>query len=211
MAGQRYDHLLEIVDRVRPRSIIEIGVARIVRAREMSERALAQGEPVHYIGYDVFETMPPEFHEAAYNHKRVEPVHWCRKKLWHVQQRYPLFTYDLVVGDTRFTLHNKPVVADMAFIDGDHRVECIRGDYRALAGCKVVCFDDYFTADERGIPDTKKYGCNRVIDELSKDSKLKIEVLRQADPGKEAGASQIVAVWQASCYVPPQVDQLHSQ
>ncbi len=197
-AVTRYDQLLTLIDDLTPYSIIEIGVARAVRARTMTARALLHVHKVIYTGYDVFDTEDEEFHRLAYNHKTTECLSWCSSKMRHAakaaRKQGKSLDYRFVVGDTRKTLHGRKVKADFVFIDGDHRVETIRGDYRALRKSRVIAFDDYFEADDRGIPDISRYGCNMVVDEARKNPKVTIEILPHADPCKIEGQSKLAVI-----------------
>lgn len=202
----RYDVIFDLIDEVKPRSIIEIGVARAVRAKEMSARAMRHHKHFHYIGYDVFDSVgeyntpkAQEFHKQAHNHKRVESRRWCLRKLQNMAEgrhspAYPGFTFRLIEGRTQDTLHGKNVGADLVFIDGDHRTEVIRADYAAVRSSKLVIFDDYFIADERGCPDTEKFGCNKVLDDFD-PANMRWEWSQKADPCADKGKSQLLIVW----------------
>jgi hypothetical protein len=111
-----------------------------------------------------------------------------------VQQEHPGLRFDLIVGDTRQTLHGCEHRADFAFIDGDHRVDAIRGDYAALASCLVVVFDDYYRTDTDGrCPDLDLYGANTVVDTLAADG-ASVQILPQGDPCKHGGLSHLAVV-----------------
>lgn len=182
--AKRYEQMLALVDEIRPKSIIEVGVHRGMRAKMLCEHATKYGR-VTYTGFDVFDLSDPEFQEAALNGKgmpsksiaesRLDPLTWL--------------SYSFVVGDTRETLHDKPRHADFAFIDGDHRVDAIRGDYEALKSCKVVVFDDYYVGD--GKPDLTLYGANAVVDALPPEL---VEILPLGDECKHGGFSHLAVV-----------------
>jgi hypothetical protein len=206
----RYDQLLALIDQHKPDAIVEVGVHRAVRAVAMSERALRHHRKVQYIGFDVFETMGQKFQEEALNGKGMPTEAHARHQLKRAQNvakanRTELDVY-LVVGDTRKTLHGmgghpEGVVippwgstTTLAFIDGDHRVECIRADYEALKECPVVVFDDYYCPDARGTTvDLVKYGANAVVAELEHYG-AKVEVLPAADPCKHGGVIKLAVV-----------------
>lgn len=204
----RYDLIYDLIDEVKPRSIIEIGVARVVRAKEMSARAMRHRDQFHYIGYDVFDSVgefnSPEarrFHREVHNHKRVESRHWCMRKLQNMVDgrhgpAYPGFTFRLIQGRTQDTLHGKNVEADLVFIDGDHRLETIRKDYAAVKNSRLVIFDDYFIADERGCPDVTKFGCNGVLDDFDLPH-VHWEWSKSADPCADKGKSKLLIVWRS--------------
>lgn len=186
----RYDQLLTLIDECKPKTIVEVGVAQGERAKVMVLRALQHRSDVHYVGYDVFETKNAAFHAAAFNKKKVAPVAECTRMMNDVTTAHPGFTFCFVIGDTRETLHGDRVMADLAFIDGDHRVEAIAGDYEALKGSRVVVLDDYYSADERGRPDTETVGCNRLVDRLNGAA----TILPAADPVRGGGRVQMVLV-----------------
>lgn len=180
--AKRYDQLVELVRKEQPRVIVEVGVHRAMRARAMCE---AVKGPVHYIGYDVFDTLGEKYQEEALNGKGMTTEAKARHRLEALKAENPGFTYEFVIGDTRDTLHARTVECDFAFIDGDHRVDAIRGDYAALSGAKVVVFDDYYSGKS---PDLTKYGANVVADEAG------AEVLPVGDQCKHGGISHLAVV-----------------
>lgn len=180
--AKRYEKLIELVRKEQPRVIVEVGVHRAMRARAMCE---AVDGPVHYIGYDVFDTLGAQYQEDALNGKGMTTEAKARNRLEALKSVKDGFTYEFVIGDTRDTLHGRTVECDFAFIDGDHRVDAIRGDYAALAGAKVVVFDDYYCGAG---PDLALYGANTVADEAG------AEVLPHGDVCKHGGISHLAVV-----------------
>lgn len=186
----RYDHLLTLIDEIKPRVVVEVGVAKAERAVAMCERALQYRDDVEYVGYDVFDTKDAAFHAAAYNLKKVASVDVCRDRMAALKHRHKKFCYWFIVGDTRQTLKDNSVVADLAFIDGDHRIEAIRSDYAALKASTVVVLDDYYTRDEQGCPDIDKVGCNRLVEELGE----RVTLLPTKDKVRHGGNVQMAVV-----------------
>jgi predicted O-methyltransferase YrrM len=187
--AKRYDQLIKIVRERQPRTIVEIGVHRGIRARKMCE---AVDGPVHYIGYDVFETMGEAFQEAALNGKGEPTEAAARARLDELKRHKHDFTYEFIVGDTRETLHGKEVEADLVFIDGDHRIEAIIGDFLAVADSKVIALDDWYKPGKNGaLPDLQKFGAN-IIGSLHDGH---IEVLPHGDECKHGGVSHIAVVY----------------
>lgn len=185
--AKRYDQLLALIDEARPRIIVEVGTHRAVRARLMIKRALRHRSEVRYIGYDVFETAGPEFHRAALNGKGVATAARAHRVLRNIG-----VDYELIVGDTRKTLHGRMVAADFAFIDGDHRVDAIAGDFAALAACRMVVFDDYFRPGGTGtMPDLRCFGANAVVDALNP---AQVDVLPIGDVCRDGGLSYLAVV-----------------
>jgi len=190
--AKRYDQMLALIEKVKPIRIVEIGVHHGIRAHRLCRKALELSTSVRYTGYDVFDTMTAEFQEAALNGKGMPSETEARSRL---DQLKPDLKYELVIGDTRDTLHRKSVEADFCFIDGDHRVDAVRGDYLALASSNCIVFDDYYRADKRGaMPDLTKYGANQVIEELSAKG-MRVEILPHGDTCKHGGVSYLAVVW----------------
>lgn len=183
-------------------SIVEVGVHRGLRAARMLEAALSSHKHrVTYKGYDVFETRDKAFHEAAMNGKGIAAQQEAASRLRDVARRLGArgrTDCTLVVGDTRDTLHGRAVDPDVAFIDGDHRLECIRGDYDALRGARIVVFDDYYIAGADGEPtpiDLDRFGCNRLVDELAAVEGVSVQLLdKVADPCKHGGRIVLAVV-----------------
>jgi hypothetical protein len=167
----RYDQLIALVNEAKPRIIAEVGTHRAARAVAMCRAALKFHPDVRYIGFDVFETKDAAFHDAAMNGKGIPAKAEAEAALDKIKAEHPGFSYALHVGETSDTLHNKrDVVADLAFIDGDHRLSVILDDYAALAGSVTIALDDYITPGPHGaMPDLNMYGCNRLVDELGFD------------------------------------------
>lgn len=155
----RYHQLRSLIDEAKPSTIVEIGTHAGQRAVMMCLQALQHREKVHYVGYDLFDDANQETNEAEMNGKGGAPIDIARKQLEKVGGIHPQFTFDLIKGNTRDTLHGKDVVADFVFIDGGHSVETISGDFLAVGGSKVIVLDDYYTAGA----DTNKFGCNLVV------------------------------------------------
>ena len=169
MSKNRYAQLLEIIDRHKPRTIVEVGTWNGDRAVEMAERALTHMPEVFYWGFDLFDEATAETDARELN---VKP-HWgleeVTKKLEAVKARHEGFNFSLVRGDTRLTLKamEDSASVDLAFIDGGHSVETVANDYAALKDAAVVVLDDYYTPDGQGrCPDFTKFGCNRLVDEV---------------------------------------------
>lgn len=189
--AKRYEQLIALAAELNPSVIVEVGVHGAIRGARMVEAG--QGTSL-YIGYDVFETRDKDFQRSALNGKGVATEAVARQRLETVRRRRHGFAYRLVVGDTRETLHGTSVEADLVFIDGDHRVEAIEGDYRALMKSKVVVFDDYYRRDHSGrLPDLGRYGANRVVDGLAAEGR-RVEILPIADPTRDGGLSHLAVV-----------------
>jgi methyltransferase family protein len=192
MTKSRYDQFEAIVERVRPSSIAEIGMHRGRRAVFLVGLALRHKPSVSYLGCDIFEAADPEFHRQAMNGKGPAKHSHAVRAMTNIERHYGRhrFGWQIVAGDTRETLHPGSIVVDLAFIDGDHRLETIRSDYAAVAGSRCVVFDDYLSPDAFGLcPDRDSYGANGVVDELN------AEILPHADPCFGGGLSQMAVIY----------------
>jgi hypothetical protein len=190
---KRYDQLLPLIAAIKPLHVVEVGVHRGMRALTMCEVAAEAGGRVVYTGFDVFGTEDEAFHEEALNGKGMPNRAAAERRLESVRERWPSFAWNLVEGDTRKTLHGRRVACDFAFIDGDHRVEVIRGDAAAL-DCPVLVFDDYYQPGADGrLPDLDTYGANQVVEELQLAG-ARVEILPSADLCKHGGVSHLAVV-----------------
>lgn len=179
--AKRYHQMIPIIAALKPKTIIEVGVHRGKRAAMLCLEALRHSSQVNYAGFDVFDTLGDKFQADALNGKGTPTMAQAEASLNPISLQYLRFRYSLTVGDTRETLKNTEIVANFAFIDGDHRVDAIRSDYHALRHCDVVVFDDYYRAGPNGnLPDLSKYGANAVVDELIAQGK-NVEILPTGD------------------------------
>lgn len=190
--AKRYDQMQELVEHVRPERIVEIGVHRGVRAAKMCRWAICSHKsPVEYVGYDVFDTVGNDFHAAALNGKGEPNRDSAERRLGNVSGAGRL-KWQMVVGDTRQTLHGATVRCDFAFVDGDHRVDAIRGDAAAL-DCPLIVFDDYYLPGPNGeLPDLGLYGANAVVEEY-RAAGAAVELLPHKDRCNH-GAYAVLAV-----------------
>lgn len=159
MRVRRYTRLVQLVAFNKPKRIIEIGTHSGRNAEVICREALKHFETVHYTGYDLFDEASDETNARELNGKGAGSEADARQRLDGIKSEHPGFSYELVKGDTRITLHGTEQRADFVFIDGGHSVETIHGDYEAVKHSRLIVFDDYYTS---GI-DTAKFGCNAVL------------------------------------------------
>lgn len=174
----RYDELLELIDKYKPQSIVEIGVWNGANAIRMIKRAQRYNK-VTYTGYDLFEDATEETDLKEFNvkgHNRVRAVAAYIAAETGVQP-------NLIKGDTNQTLQ-MGVEADFVFLDGGHSVGTIKHDYECVCLSKVVVLDDYYTDG----PDTNKFGCNNLVYTFPH------ELGQIKDPVKGGGFTQLVVV-----------------
>ncbi|MCG7944954.1 MAG: class I SAM-dependent methyltransferase [Candidatus Thiodiazotropha taylori] len=153
----RYEYLVDLVRFQKPKTIVEIGLARGVNSCAMMNVA---PKDAHFIGYDVFDTMPPEWHKMVGNGKKVDSQQMIESKLKRFTNNITL-----VAGLTEDTLWNNPVDTDFTFIDGDHRIDAIRKDFEAI-NSKIYVFDDYYPDGIHSGFSIDEFGCNAIVEKL---------------------------------------------
>jgi hypothetical protein len=179
----RYSQLEGVMEAVRPKTMIEVGVWSGWRGVEAALMAQSMGTSLHYRGYDVFDQIPDKDFDGR--EKNVKPhfsIQSVVSLLELAKHLIPSFTYELVVGDTNKTLQSDE--AELVFLDGGHAVETIAHDYLAVSGSKVILFDDYYV----GEIDTSIYGCNRVLEGLPH------LILPASDPVAGGGAAHFAVM-----------------
>jgi hypothetical protein len=160
----RYQYLLLGLCIVSPKSIIEVGLSRGIRAFQMIQFAKKYNSDIEYTGYDVFDTKDANWHKLVGNGKKVEAKSVIEKNLKVLTNNI-----QLVQGMTSETLWPHPNKADYVWLDGDHRLESIKKDFEALRESKVIVFDDYYPTGEHEGFHIDKYGCNKIIETLDEN------------------------------------------
>lgn len=182
----RYNFLIDVINKIKPKSIIEIGVHSGKRAEAMCGHALIHCKSLTYTGYDLWQDL--EEHDLVSNGKGPSHIKTVDKKLAGLRRNCPLFNYQLIKGDTAITL--KPDTrADLVFIDGDHRDWAIQRDYDRSSSSPVIVLDDYYNPPIIGlgannlIVDSSK--CVQIIksDDRIKNSKNRINLMLITDKG----------------------------
>lgn len=189
----RYAQLEDLVDEVKPARIVEVGVHTGRRSVLMCTRALLHVPEVHFVGYDVFDTMTDEFQLEALNGKGATSFDRFKNTMDTRLPSTGRVSWEVIIGNTRETLHPFQIEADFAFIDGDHRAEVIAGDFAAIRGAaRMVVFDDYFRPDFKDrLPDLDVYGANKIVDALPKSM---VEILPRSDQSRYGGVSHLAVV-----------------
>ena len=155
--NMRYEYLIDIIEYLEPKSIIEIGVAEGKNAEEMLRKT---GNGTKYTGYDVFDFTDKIFHNLVGNGKMV----LSEKEIF---SKLSILSGDVTLhkGMTQDTLWPKGDKADLVWLDGDHRIEAIRKDFDAVKKSRVIVLDDYYIEDNQQWS-IDKYGCNELVKSL---------------------------------------------
>ena len=160
--NSRYQYLLLGLCIVSPKSIIEVGISRGIRAYQMIQLAKKYNSDIKYTGYDVFDTKDADWHELVGNGKKVESKLAIETKLKTLTNNI-----NLVQGMTSETLWPHPNKADYVWLDGDHRLDSIKKDFESLKESRVIVFDDYYSTGEHGGFHIEKYGCNKIVESFN--------------------------------------------
>ena len=187
----RYSQIIDVINEVKPKKILEVGTWNGVRAVEMCQAALVHSTNVSYLGFDLFEDATSETDAHELN---VKP-HAKKDDIKHnLTVQLPACTVSLVSGNTNITLQGFKGEYDFAFIDGGHSLETVQNDGENTNHIPVRLFDDYYSPDNQGkLPDITKFGCNHFIDSLDK-SQFEITILPKIDRIRGGGFNQIVKV-----------------
>jgi hypothetical protein len=166
----RYEYLIDLFSRRRPRSLIEIGVWRGDRAIQFLEAGV---DLERYVGFDLFEDLSNVL-------AGKEKMGLCTATRFadvqaRIQQarREGRPSVELIAGRTdetmpEFARRIGPPV-EFIYIDGGHSLETIRNDWtyseKMLAPNGMVVFDDYY-------PNEASRGAKQMVDELVQDDRF---------------------------------------
>ena len=143
--AKRYDQLLEEIDNLRPKTILEIGTNDGTNAVRLIKRASLYQNDVVYFGFDMFEVM----NEANFLREFALQVP-TQNKVEQYLVRNKCKRLHLFPGNTVETLRiekERLPKMDLVFIDGGHSQETVASDWKNVQDLlhkdSVVFFDDY--------------------------------------------------------------------
>lgn len=166
----RYAQLIEVIQALKPRNIVEIGTWSGNRAIQMIQEA-SKYNRVSYQGFDLFETQTGrELHSEL--SKPGWPQEVVKRRLGATDAEV-----NLIMGNTHDTLSENLIdVIDFCFIDGGHSERTIKNDWdhvrRKLHPNSVVVFDDYY----HGVKPVG-IGCNALYNELLSNPNYVVNLL----------------------------------
>ena len=164
MLNTRYDYMLSVVQIIKPKKLIEVGISRGIRAAQLIQLSQKFNHDIEYLGFDVFDTKDSEFHRIVGNGKKVASMQQIYEFLSKSCERV-----SLIQGTTEETLWGKSFQGDLVFIDGDHRLESITKDFESLKNSKLIVLDDYYINGQYKEFDTKYYGCNGLVNKFNRE------------------------------------------
>lgn len=185
----RYSQLLDVIDEIRPRRIVEIGVWKGDTALRMIQQA-AKWRPMKdivYQGFDLFEEQT-----LGDVRREFSKGYWFQEV---IQRRLNATGAGvmLVKGYTRDTLPQYlDPSADLYFVDGGHSEETIETDgtfvLENMSDGAVAIFDDYYLSNAPA-----GMGCNKFIASLPRE-KYAVTLLpktTQTQDGPEIGMVKV--------------------
>jgi hypothetical protein len=166
----RYKQLIDIVQRKKPKSIMEIGVYTGQRALEMIEAASAccDREEITYYGFDLFEMIDLSIVSSELSKKPLTEEA-IKKKLYKSGAKF--FLYKGFSNNTLpIFIAKNDLVIDFVFVDGGHAIETIHSDWlnikQVMSDHTIVIFDDYYVSSPLY---SEKFGCNNLIENLDQN------------------------------------------
>lgn len=181
----RYVLLAHLIADLKPTRIIEVGTWNGERAMIMAGVAMSQNVgPVHYVGFDLFEDGSPATDSQELNVKPHFTEEAVRNRLSEFAAKYSGFSFGLHKGNSRETVEHYVKQTEredyggptFVFIDGGHSVETIQSDFDNLRDlADLIVMDDFY----EGGPDTTKFGCNQIFEELPVEHSV---LLPEKDP-----------------------------
>lgn len=169
----RYKTLIDIVNQLQPKHVVEIGTWNGERAAQFMGVSNC-----YYTGFDLFEDATPETDKAEYNVKKNFEIYEVGEML----ETKGFNKFSLIRGNTNETLKANPILPfDFAFIDGGHSIDTIKNDFdwvwANIEGGGTIILDDYYTPKQEGL------GCNFLIEDYE------LEILDPTDRTAICGVS----------------------
>lgn len=183
---RRYRNLIKTIHRHRYDSILEIGVYRGGRSKEMIETAqlFHPASAIRYYGFDLFEALDAqllqsEFSKVPFPQRDVQTLLDATSAQVHLYQGFSQNTLPVFLQD--WIAKGKPPIG-LVFLDGGHAEETIASDWENVRQVMdmntTVIFDDYYSVDYA--PHIGRVGCQYLIDALDR-TLYDVEILGPED------------------------------
>lgn len=173
--ARRYSQLFNLVEKIKPKNIMEIGVydgENSLKIIKIAQRYNKKDE-INYFGFDLFESLDKRTYDKEIS-KQPLSYDSILNKLKKTNSNISLFK-----GNTLETLpknYKKLPKMDLIIIDGGHSLETINNDWKyclKLMNKKTyVLFDDYWNRLDSG--------CKPLIDSLDR-KKYYVDILPKQD------------------------------
>lgn len=165
---KRYSNILLLIIFYRPKSIIEIGVYKGIRSKEMIQAARIFNKKVEFFGFDLFELINDKIQKKELS-KIPNSKEYTQK---YLSKFGKVRLFKGYTSSTLSKLRNKKV--DFIFIDGGHMVSTIKNDWEKSKKFQkkntIIVFDDFYLKDKKII---KNFGCNNVVNKIPISKYLK--------------------------------------
>ena len=184
------DNFLSLVEKYKPKNVLEIGVFCGVTSRNICELLKTNfGSDFRYYGLDLFgstktssvDEIEPKFLENQKFSNPLKTIYYKFIKKENLNSKISVENFlkkfsqniELIEGDTRVTLEKVPLSEiDFVFLDGGHSYDTVLSDLQKLYdnmknNSKIVC-DDF-----AGI--TKIESVEKAIKDFANNNKIKLE------------------------------------
>lgn len=168
----RYKNIFELIEEIKPKTIMEIGTWNGNHAEQMIRLAQKFNNPITYYGFDLFE----DFNLAK---KEFCPKQPASFKQVNQKIKATGCEYRLIKGNTHNTLASfqcEPV--NFIFMDGGHSLETIHSDWKNIRKFinkdTTVLLDDYYL-------NIDYVGCQNLVKSLISSDKWLVEPLEPID------------------------------
>ena len=172
---KRYSDILLQVIKNRPKNILEIGIYKGKRSKEIIQAAKIFNNKVQFFGFDLFEMINENTIKDELSKKPL-----TEKEIYKNLSKY--CDVRLFKGYSNITLPKiKNIKMDFIFIDGGHKLSTIESDWENCTSLikrgTIIIFDDYYL-DNKEL--SRNFGCNRVVEKIS-DKKFKKKLFYKTD------------------------------
>ena len=184
------DNFLSLVEKYKPKNVLEIGVFCGVTSRNICELLKTNfGSDFRYYGLDLFgstktssvDEIEPKFLENQKFSNPLKTLYYNFIKKENLNSKISVQNFlkkfsqniELIEGDTRVTLEKVPLSEiDFVFLDGGHSYDTVLSDLQKLYdnmknNSKIVC-DDF-----AGI--TKIESVEKAVKDFANNNKIKLE------------------------------------
>ena len=178
---KRYSDILIEVLKTKPKKIVEIGIYKGKRSKEIIQAAKIFNDQVEFYGFDLFEMIKENIIKNELSKKPLS-----KKEIYTNLSKY--CKVKLFKGYSNYTLPKlKNVKADFIFIDGGHRVKTIQTDWekclKLIQKGTVIIFDDFYLENKKLI---ENFGCNKIVNGIS-GKKFKKKLFNKTDKFSHQG------------------------
>ena len=196
----RYQQIVQIMTKYKPKTVIETGTWNGGRAIEMALTAFQYSDTFTYHGYDLFEDATVETDHVEFNGKAHNKMSAVEERLKdfaeHMKEnKNKTFVFELHKGNTRDILKDQNVWFDMALIGGGNSIKTVQHDYDCLKKSPIIMVDHYFREDDEDMmPNPAYQGVNELWKKLKGNKEIRKHVLPSGDKVKDGGFTHLMLI-----------------